>query len=144
MPTDYRLTKVATYQTTFENNANAVLQHVTNNPGQSATEIATNLDPQINPDPAINQTLVNQVLEVLKYAQLVVGATRQDGELGHWTAEEWVSQLKTNLGNARTWQANNNNGLVSAMATDLSIDYAIAERLGWILEAEGTSKRTDA
>lgn len=135
MPIDYRLTQTATYQNYVETNSTTVLNYITTMPGSELSEIVTGT--------GINELIVKTVLEVLKYSYLVVSATNENGISEHWIAEDWVSLIKTNIQDARNWQDTHNNGLVSAMATDLSIPFAVAERLGWILEFEGTSKRTD-
>lgn len=135
MPIDYRLTQIAWYQTKIENDDQTILNWVDSNPGSNLSEIATGT--------GLDEQTTTIIIEIMKYAQLLVGANEQSGIMHHWTVEDWAALIKGNTQNARDWQATNNNGLVSAMATDLSISFPVAERLGWILEAEGTSKRTD-
>ena len=136
MPIDYRLVQVATFQTKFESKSPAILNYVKNNSGSTVSEIATGTGE--------SEADVEIVLRVLNQSSILVSATGGAGELVYWHSSDWAAALESNVDDARTWQANHNGALMTQMAADLGLPYEIAERLGWILEYEGTSKRADA
>ena len=136
MPNDYRLVQVATFQTKFEDKSPGILTYIKSNPGQTSTEIASGTG-EIEADVTI-------VLRVLELSSIIVSATGEAGILVHWHVSDWSDAIESNLPDARTWQSNNNGGLMSQMAEDLVLSYEISEILGWILEYEGTTKRADA
>ena len=136
MPTDYRLVQVATFQTKFESKSPAILTYIMSHPGQTSTEIAIGTG-EIEDD-------INIILRVLVESNIIVSATGAASILVHWHVSDWADEITSNIGDARTWQDNNNGELMSQMATDLGLSYEIAEILGWILEYEGSSKRADA
>ena len=135
MPTDYRLIQIAAFQTKFQDKSPSILSYIKSSPGEDVSSISSGTGESI--------TDTEMVLHVLEISQIIVAATGIDDGLRYWHSEDWANSLSSSLGQARTWQSNHNGGLMSEMATDLSIPYEIAERLGWILEYEGTSKRAN-
>jgi predicted transcriptional regulator len=136
MPTDYRLVQVATFQTKFEDKSPGILTSIKSIPGQTTSEIASSTGD--------TEADVNIVLKVLEQSSIIVSATSEAGILVHWHVSDWSNEIESNLADARTWQSNNNGALMSTMGNDLDLFFEIADRLGWILEYEGTTKRADA
>lgn len=131
---DYRQVQIATYQSQFDTNDQTILGWIDSNPGSAQAEIVTGT--------ALDERVIANVIDVLWRVHLIVQGHDENGIAVYWTAEDWVGEIKTNIGNTRTWVSNNNNGLVSDMATDLGVDFAIARQLAEAMEAEGTSKIT--
>lgn len=133
MPTDYRIVKSTTYQTNFESESPAILNFIKNNPGSTISEIATGTS---RTDGEIRD--ITQLMEIMG---LVINATGENDISVIWHVSDWANALETNIQDARNWLDTNNNQLISKMATDLSIPWEIAERLGWLLEYEDSGHR---
>lgn len=134
MPIDYRLSQASWYRDQLISNEPTVYNWINANPGKTATEITTGT--------GLSQLLVDAILEFQKLVGFIQGATGNDGVMRHYANEgDWVTVLRSNIAAARTWLDSHNNGLVSAMATDLGLSWEIAERLGWILEYGLYAKR---
>lgn len=129
---EYRLSQIAWYQNTFENNSGAILNYIDNNPGCTRAQIASGT--------GLSSTLIDVVVMVLDRAQMIVFGYDEVGAEYIWTGSDWYTLVRNNLSGARTWVESNNNGYVSDMATSLGVHFAIAVQLGWILDHEGTSR----
>lgn len=134
--TNYILTKVATYQSVFAGNSGAIFTDIDNNPGATRAGIASRTGK--------SSQIVDTVVQVALEARLIVQGYNVAGTEAFWTSADWQTLLLNNIAAARTWLANNDNGLVSAMAVSLGVHEAVAIDLARILQAEASLKMTAA
>lgn len=132
--TNYTVTKVATYQSIFATHSAAVYADIDANPGATRAGIATRTGK--------SAAIVNGVIAIALADGLLQQGYDVAGAEFFWTSADWQALMLANIAGARTWLASNDNGLTSALATTLSVHEAIAIRLAFQLEAEGSAKLT--
>lgn len=134
--TNYTVTKVATYQALFQTHSDAVYTYIDNNPGATRAQIASGTSKTL--------AIVNGVITIALADGLIEQGYDVAGVEGFWTSADWQALMLANIAGARTWLASNDNGLTSALAVALGVHEAIAIRLAFQLEAEGSAKLTAA
>lgn len=132
--TDYIVSKVSTYQALFATHSGAIYTFIDGNPGTTRAAIATGT--------AKSAAIVNGVIAIAMADGLVEQGYNVAGGEFFWTSPDWTALMLANIAGARTWLASNDGGLVSVLATTLSVHEAIAIRLAQQLEAEGSAKLT--
>lgn len=133
MTTDYRIVQVATFQNQFEVKSPALLVYVKNNPGLSVEQIATNI--------VEDEGETRDILQTMELMGLITQPTGDAGVSVVWHVSDWAVELEGEIQNARNWLDTHNNQTMLQMQSDLGITYEIAEKLGWLLEIEGSGKR---
>lgn len=119
---------MATIQTLVDNNEETIYNYIDSNPGETEAEIVTGT--------GVGAVIVNNLLRILGNQGILRRAMGVSGAAKWYTTADWSQALVSNLASARTWIASNDGGLVSEMATALTIADEIAMALAHMMEHE--------
>lgn len=131
---DYKVQKASSASSEWDSHSANMLADLKLNPGTTAAALATRL--------VLPQDTTDRVLASMDRAGVVYRGYDAIGAEFLWDVADFGSSVMGSLGAARTWLVTHDGGMVSEMATDLSVHHAVATKIAFTLQAEADVKLT--
>lgn len=124
-----KIYQATTIQSKVDDNEETIYSDIDTHPGTTVIDIATRT--------GLPQILIKEMTQIMIDQVIIIYRSRGTDE-GHWTTKDWSDELMSNRVAARNWIGNsaNDGKTIDDMATDLGINYFVAEGLATFMQTE--------